>query len=189
MKKIIIWAILIAFVLSGLAAVAFSADTPAEPAIKVTPKAPVFTDAERQAELAKRRAAVAAKMAPNSMIIMWAAAPRNYAGDVDFYYRQENNHYYLTSLKQAGSALVMVKEGSTVKEYLFLPKRNPQFETWNGHMYSGEEATRISGIKTIIDASEFAAFQNAMTKKEAFSSKSGISIPTNPESVYLLLPE
>jgi Xaa-Pro aminopeptidase len=189
MKKIIIWAILIAFVLSGLAAVSFSMDTPAEPAIRVTPKAPVFTDAERQAELAKRRTAVAAKMAPNSMIIMWAAAPRNYAGDVDFYYRQENNHYYLTSLKQAGSALVMVKEGNAVKEYLFLPKRNPQFETWNGHMYSGEEATRISGIKTIVDASEFAAFQNAMTKKEAFSSKSGVSIPTNPESVYLLLPE
>jgi hypothetical protein len=83
----------------------------------------------------------------------------------------------------------MVKEGNSVKEYLFLPKRNPQFETWNGHMYSGEEATRISGIKTIIDASELAAFQNAMTKKEAFTSKGGVSIATNPESVYLLLPE
>src|SRR5687767_4359105 len=120
MKKVIVWAILIAFVLSGLAAVSFSAE-PVDPAIRVTPKAPVFTDAERQAELAKRRAAVAAKMAPNSVLIMWAAAPRNYAGDVDFYYRQENNHYYLTNLKQVGSALVIAKDGANVKEYLFLP--------------------------------------------------------------------
>lgn len=160
-----------------------------EPAIRVTPKAPVFTDAERQAELAKRRAAVASKMTPGSMLIMWAAQPRNYAGDVDFYYRQENNYYYLTALKQTNSALVMVKEAAGVKEYLFLPKRNPQFETWNGHMYSGEEATKISGIKTIIDASELAAFQNALNKKENFTSKSGISIATNPETIYLLLPQ
>jgi Xaa-Pro aminopeptidase len=160
-----------------------------EPVIRTTPKAPVFTDAERQAELAKRRAAVAAKMTPGSMLIMWAAQPRNYAGDVDFYYRQENNYYYLTALKQTNSALVLVKEATGVKEYLFLPKRNPQFETWNGHMYSGEEATKISGVKTIIDASELAAFQNALNKKENFTSKSGVSIATNPETIYLLLPE
>ena len=188
MKRFITFLLLSIFFTVSLNA-KVTADTPADPAIKVTPKAPQFTDAERQAELAKRRAAVAAKMAPNSMLIMWAAQPRNYAGDVDFYYRQENNHYYLTNLKQTNSALVMVKEGNSVKEYLFLPKRNPQNETWNGHMYSGEEATKISGIKTIIDASELAAFQNAMTKKEAFTSKGGVSIATNPESVYLLLPE
>jgi len=120
---------------------------------------------------------------------MWAAQPRNYAGDVDFYYRQENNLYYLTALKQAGSALVMVKDGSTVKEYLFLPKRNPAFETWNGHMYSNEDATRLSGITTIIDGSEQAAFFAALGKKENFTSKSGVTIPTTAESLYIQLPE
>lgn len=188
MKKVVIWIILIAFVLSGLAAAVLSAPMN-DPAIRVTPKAPVFTDAERQTELAKRRAAVAAKMTPGSVLIMWAATPRNYAGDVDFYYRQENNYYYLTALKQVNSALVIVKEATGVKEYLFLPKRNPQFETWNGKMYSNEDATRISGVKTIIDAAELAVFQNALNKKANFTSKSGVSIPTNPESIYLLLPE
>ena len=123
-------------------------------AILVTPPAPKFTDAERQTELAKRRAAVLAKMQPDSMLILWSATPRNYAGDVDFLYRQENNHYYLTNLKQNGSTLVLVKEGQNVSEYLFLPKRNPQFETWNGKMYSNEEAARISGISNIIDSTE-----------------------------------
>ncbi len=187
MKKAVIWTILIAFVLSGLAAVVFS-KAPADPAIRVAPKAPQFTDAERQAELAKRRAVVAAKMSPNSMLVMWAAQPRNYAGDVDFSYRQENNLYYLTNLKQTGSAFVMVKDGASVKEYVFLPKRNPQFETWNGRMYSNEDAARLSGVNTIIDASEQTAFFTALGKKEAFAAKSGTTIANSAESLYLLLP-
>jgi Xaa-Pro aminopeptidase len=189
MKKAIIWAILAAFLLSSLAAVAFSAEA-VEPAIRVTPKAPLISDAERQAELAKRRAAVAAKMPVNSILVMWAAEPRNYAGDVDFQYRQENNFYYLTALKQQNSALVLVKDPSGVKEYLFLPKRNPQFETWNGKMYSNEDATRLSGIKTVVDAAEKNAFLTALSKREKFKAKSGVSIDNNSmESLYLLLPD
>lgn len=157
--------------------------------IIVTPPAPKFTDLERQAELAKRRASVLDKMSPNSILIMWSATPRNYAGDVDFYYRQENNHYYLTNLKQNGSTLVLVKNGTSTAEYLFLPKRNPQAETWNGKMYSNEDATKISGIKTIIDSSELPAFLQAVKDKKAFVSKGGVNIPNSAESLYLLLPE
>src|SRR5688572_21820680 len=183
MKRLITLALIATFA-AAVNPVSATIDPTVDPVIKAALNAPKFTDAERQAELAKRRAAVAAKMPANSMLVMWSAEPRNYAGDVDFYYRQENNLYYLTALKQTGSALVMVKDGASVKEYLFLLKRNPQFETWNGRMYSNEDATRLSGIKTIIESTELAAFQNALIKKEAFISKGGISIATNPESVY-----
>lgn len=158
-------------------------------AIRVAPPAPKFTDAERQTELAKRRNDVLAKMSPNSMLILWSATPRNYAGDVDFMYRQENNHYYLTSLKQNGSTLVLIKNGTATKEFLFLPKRNPQFETWNGKMYSNEEASRISGVKTIIDSTELQTFLQAVKDKKAFVSKSGSEISNSTENLYLLLPE
>lgn len=158
-------------------------------AIRVTPPAPKFTDAERQGELARRRAEVAKKMSPNSVLVMWSAQPRNYAGDVDFYYRQENNLYYLTNLRQNNASLVLVKTGDSVQEYLFLPKRNPQFETWNGKMYSREDATRLSGVKTIVDASELTAFITALGKKESFTSKDGTSISSaSAQNVYLLLP-
>ena len=157
--------------------------------IRITPPAPKFTDAERQSELARRRAEVAKKMAANSLLIMRSAEPRNYAGDVDFYYRQENNLYYLTSLKQNGATLVIAKNGDGVQEYLFLPKRNPQFETWNGKMYSREDATRISGLKTIFDASETEAFMQALKEKKSFASKEGASIATGVETLYLQLPQ
>ena len=60
-------------------------------AILQTPPAPKFSDAERQAELARRRKNVADKMADDSVLILFSAEPKQYAGDVDFMYRQENN--------------------------------------------------------------------------------------------------
>jgi len=157
-------------------------------AIRVAPPAPKFTDAERQAELARRRSQVFKQMKPNSVFILRSAEARNYAGDVDFYYRQENNLYYLTNLKQNGATLVLVKNGADNQEYLFLPKRNPQFETWNGRMYSNDDATRISGVKTIVDASETQNFLQAFTAKKAFAAKDGANITAAAETVYLLLP-
>jgi Xaa-Pro aminopeptidase len=182
MKKVVI----LMFLVFSFSLISFANEPKA---ILITPPAPKFTDSERQAELTKRRNAVAEKMSPNSLLILWSATPRNYAGDVDFMYRQENNHYYLTSLKQNGSTLVLVKNGTTTKEFLFLPKRNPQFETWNGRMYSNEEATRLSGVKTIVDSAELQTFLQAVKDKKAFVAKGGTEIPNTAENLYLLLPD
>jgi Xaa-Pro aminopeptidase len=158
--------------------------------IRVTPPAPKFTDAERQAELARRRANVSKAMNKNSMLILFSAEPRIYTNDVDFFYRQENNLYYLTNLKQNNASLVLINDGASVKEILFLPKRNPANETWNGKMYSGEDAARISGVKTIVDSSEFDNFIQSIKDKKPFASKDGaISNSVVAETVYLLLPD
>ena len=111
----------------------------AEP-ILITPPAPTFTDAERVAELAKRRSAVAAKMADKSTLVLFSAEPKLYTNDVDYVYRQENNLYYLTALKQNGATLVITKDGTNVTETLFIPKRVPVREAWEGKMYSREQA-------------------------------------------------
>ncbi len=148
------------------------------PSILVTPPAPKFTDAERHAELARRRAAVAAKMVDNSVLILFSAEPRLYTNDVDYVYRQENNLYYLTALKQAGATFVIEKRGGVVSETLYLPKRNPQFETWNGKMYSNEDAARVSGLKTIVASTERAAYFDRL------KAKTDAAIA----NVYLLIP-
>src|SRR6476646_4749787 len=112
---------------------AFAADVPPS-AIKITPPAPRFSDAERQAELARRRSAVAAKMTDKSMLILFSTEPKLYTNDVDYVYRQENNLYYLTALKQDNATLVITKDGANVKETLFLPKRVAAREAWTGKM-------------------------------------------------------
>ena len=157
--------------------------------ILVAPKAPKFTDAERHAELAKRRAAVATKMTDKSMLLLFSAEPRLYTNDVDYVYRQENNLYYLTALKQDGAAFVMTKDGGSVTETLFLPKRVPVRETWEGKMYSREQAMSLSGLKNLVDATERDAFLQALKEKKNFASKEGsVSIATGADIVYMLLP-
>ena len=188
MIKLLSFFLLFAFVLTGTPVRSLAAD-PTTSILK-TPAAPRFTDAERHAELAKRRAAVAAEMADKSVLVLFSAEPKLYTYDVDYVYRQENNLYYLTALKQAGATFVMVKDGGKVSEYLFIPKREPRKEAWEGRMYSREDVTRLSGLRTIIDAAERDAFLAALKAKQPFASKDGgVVVPTTAENVYLLTPK
>jgi len=157
--------------------------------IQVTPPAPRFTDTERQAELARRRSEVAAKMADKSMLVLFSAEPKLYTNDVDYVFRQENDLYYLTNLKQAGATLVMTKNGSSVREFLFVPKPDPRSETWNGKMYTFADASRISGITKIANAAEKGTFLQSMRDKKNFASIDNVIEVSPPANLYLLLPE
>src|SRR3954447_13989725 len=144
----------------------------------ITPPAPGFTDKERQAELARRRAAVESLMLDDSIMILLSAEPKQYTNDVDYVYRQENNLYYLTNLKQKNATLVIRKSHGEVSEMIFMPPRDPQSETWNGRMYSKDEAMRISGINEIVPSKERDNFFLSLGNKKDASIK----------TIYLLLP-
>ncbi len=179
---------LIAFVLSGLAAVIFAGgDSIEKTGVIITPPAPKFTDTQRRTELARRRAAVAEKMADKSVLILFSAEPKLYTNDVDYVFRQENNLYYLTNLKQKDATLVLFKDGSNVSEMIFVPNRDPRAETWTGRMYSNDEAENTSGIRSINDSANLPAFLNAIKENKPYLAKDGNSY--SPQTVYLLLPE
>ena len=175
MKKTTAIISLLVFMAAGMPIRAFEGPT----SIVITPPEPKFTTAERQSELAGRRAAVVAAMADKSVMILFSAEHKLYTNDVDYVFRQENNLYYLTNLKQSGATLVIKKDGGTVTETVYLPKRNPQNETWNGKMYANEDAARVSGIKNIVNASERDAYLQTLKDKK----------DENLQIVYLLLPD
>lgn len=177
--------------LSSLAALPVSADVPVKPApvILRTPAAPIIPDSDRLAELARRRAEVGKMMLDKSIMVLMSTEPKLYAYDVDYVYRQENNLYYLTALKQADATLVLVKDGGTLREYLFLPKREPRKEAWEGKMYSGDQASKLSGLNTLIDSAELNDFIKGLKEKGSFTSKDGTSINASFDNVYLLAPE
>jgi len=143
------------------------------PAIHAAPPPPVFDQKARLAELAARRARVAEKIGPNGVLILFSATPRVYANDVDYEYRQENNFYYLTNLKQRGATLVLIPGSTQRREILFLPGRNPTLETWgwSGHMYRPEDARQISGIGEIWEAKEFEPFMRALRNRQIYHPK------------------
>ncbi|HEX7314236.1 MAG TPA: aminopeptidase P family protein [Pyrinomonadaceae bacterium] len=151
------------------------------PVIREAPPAPEFTDEERHAELRARRERVMEKLGPNSLLVLFSGEPRVYTNDVDYEFRQENNLYYVTALKQAGATLVMVRGAAgPARELLFLPRRNAAAETWTGHMYSPEEARAASGVNEIWDAREFEPFMKAV--------RSRLTYRPAPESVLLAPP-
>jgi Xaa-Pro aminopeptidase len=144
---------------------------PAAPAIRVAPPAPVFDDVARVGELTARRQRVAQKIGPQSIMVLFSTEPRVYTNDVDFEFRQENNLYYLTNLNQKGATLVLMPGNSQLPEILFLPRRDPAAETWTGHMYSPEEARKLSGIREIWEAGEFEPFMRALRNRQAYRPK------------------
>ncbi len=156
---------------------AHAAADPPMPLLSVTPSAPAFSDDERRAELAARRARVAEQLGPKSLLVMFSGEPRVYAGDVDYEFRQENNLYYLTQLKQEGATLVLLPGNTAHTEILFLPPRNPAAETWTGHMYSPAEARDVSGINEIWEAKEFEPFMRALRTRRPYRPK--------PEAILL----
>ncbi|HXQ69694.1 MAG TPA: aminopeptidase P family protein [Pyrinomonadaceae bacterium] len=139
--------------------------------VRLTPPAPVFSDKDRVAELMQRRERVAEKIGPQSFLVLFSTEPRVYANDVDYPYRQENNLYYLTNLKQKGATLVLLPGNTKIREILFLPRRNALAETWTGHMYSPEEANQLSGVREIWQASEFDSFIKALRNRQPYRPK------------------
>ncbi|HEY0101560.1 MAG TPA: aminopeptidase P family protein [Pyrinomonadaceae bacterium] len=140
-------------------------------AIRVTPPAPVFDDQARLAELAARRARVAQEIGKQSLLVLFSGQPRVYTNDVDYEFRQENNLFYLTGLKQQRATLVLIPGHPATPEILFIPRRNPAAETWTGHMYSPEEARAISGITEIWEATEFEPFMRALRARRGYRPK------------------
>jgi Xaa-Pro aminopeptidase len=121
---------------------------------KITPPPPASWERDRVPDLTARRKALAEQIGPKSILILYAAEPRNYAGDVDWPFRQENNFFYLTGLTQPGATLVMAPGAEKMREILFLPKADPSRETWTGHMTTQDEARQTSGIQEVWDPSQ-----------------------------------
>jgi Xaa-Pro aminopeptidase len=149
-------------------------------AIRPAPPAPVFDEQERHGELAQRRARVGQKIGSKGLLILFSAEPRVYANDVDYEYRQENNLYYLTQLKQKRATLVLLPGNQQTPEILFIPRRDAFAEVWNGHMYSAEEAAQASGIREIWEAREFEPFLEALRARRPYRPK--------PENILMSAP-
>ena len=60
---------------------------------KIAGPPPESWQRDRVADLASHRKAAMEKLGKKAILILYAAEPRNYAGDVDWPYRQENDFF------------------------------------------------------------------------------------------------
>ena len=129
---------------------------------KIAPQPPASWQRDRVADLTAHRKAAMDQIGAKGILILFAAEPRNYAGDVDWPYRQENDFYYLTGISQAGGTLVLIPGAARVREILFMPPSNPAQESWTGHILTASEAREISGIQEVWDARQLGSFLTAL---------------------------
>ncbi len=93
----------------------------------------------------------ARQMKPKSVAIFHSndLMPRN--GDQYFPFRQNSDLFYMSGLDQPEAVVVMFPNciKDDFEEIAFIKKTNDYIATWEGHLYTKEEATRVSGIKKI----------------------------------------
>lgn len=79
--------------------------------------------------------------------------------DVHYPFRQESNFYYLTGFEEPESFLVLAPAGSqqagSFKTVLFVRKRDPEKEMWEGERYGTEGAQKIFGADEAYLIEEF----------------------------------
>jgi Xaa-Pro aminopeptidase len=81
--------------------------------------------------------------------------PTNADGTMGFH--QNADLLYLTGIRQEETILVLAPDAfdEKLREVLFLREPNAELRIWEGHKLSKEEATRVSGIRTVKWLSEF----------------------------------
>ncbi len=77
--------------------------------------------------------------------------------DGTFPFKQNNDLYYLTGIKQEETILLLFPDAieNSQKEILFILEPNALLVKWEGHKLSKEEASKISGISEVRYLNEF----------------------------------
>ena len=99
----------------------------------------------------RNRAKLVERMKPGSLAIVNSNDEMPRSGDQTFSYRQNPDKFYLTGLDQEKCILCLCPSHpvESMREMLFTVKTNDMMVVWNGHKYTLEQVTEVSGIKTV----------------------------------------
>ncbi|MGB2927437.1 MAG: aminopeptidase P N-terminal domain-containing protein, partial [Desulfobacterales bacterium] len=99
----------------------------------------------------------AAKFKPNSIAVLNSNDIMPTSADGLRSFIQNPDIFYLSGIDQEESILVIFPDAGEEKhkEILFVKETNEKIIIWEGRKYSKEEATAVSGIKTVYWTGEF----------------------------------
>lgn len=118
----------------------------------------------------KNRAKFTAQLKPKSIAIFNSNDLFTTGADSTLPFEQSSDLLYLSGADQEESILLLFPDAIDPKhrEILFLTETSKTIEIWYGAKYSKEEATAVSGIKTIYWLSDFdKVFYDLMTEAES----------------------
>lgn len=154
-----------------------SAQQPAEPNTFILQPPKIYeTDRLTKDFHSERRKALASKMKPKSVAVLFTSDVRKRSNDTEYEFKPDNNYYYLTGMTEPNSALIYVPDtvvinGKKVTSILVVPARNPQRETWEGRRLGVEGSMSILGADTAITNDQFTDVLNQIILKQFQSGK------------------
>ncbi|MDR1757852.1 MAG: aminopeptidase P N-terminal domain-containing protein [Bacteroidales bacterium] len=98
------------------------------------------------------RVRVSHEIASNSLVIVTSSDEYPSRGDMTHPFKQNANLLYLCGIDQEDTTLALMPwhPDKGRREVLFVKNPSPEMITWYGHRLSKAEASRISGIETVI---------------------------------------
>ena len=120
----------------------------------------------QEAEYKKRRERFAKKLKPNSVALFFSAQPKRRSNDTEYPYRQDSNFYYLSGFKEDSAALCFVKKNKKTVVYLFVHKKDPLQELWNGKRLGVEGAKKYFDVDGVFEYEELSRNLDEMIKEK-----------------------
>ena len=110
------------------------------------------------------RKRLAARLKPNSLVILHSNDHLPTNADGHMAYKQHTDLYYLTGILQEESILILYPDAplASLKEILFLRETNEQIAIWEGHKLNRDQGEEVSGIVNIQWASQFENILNGL---------------------------
>jgi Xaa-Pro aminopeptidase len=99
----------------------------------------------------RNRHRLSMSLKPRSIAILHSNDEMNRTTDQFFPYRQDSDLFYFTGINQEQTTLLMAPDhpDESLREVLVIRRSNPKLEIWEGHKLTMQEATAISGMKTV----------------------------------------
>ncbi len=98
----------------------------------------------------------------NTLTILFSGKAFVKSHDTEYDFCVDKNFYYLTGLEYENVRLVVTKLNETIKEVIFIEKRDPKMVKWIGEGPDEEVVRRVSGISDIRDIKEFDDYIDAI---------------------------
>lgn len=118
----------------------------------------------------ERRQKLREKLPTNSVAVFFANPVRNRANDVNYFYHQSPDFYYLTGYTEANSVLLVFKDaqqsanGTSYDEIIFVQPRNAQAELWTGRRLGDNGVKNKLGLDQSFNNSEFKRYNINFSK-------------------------
>lgn len=119
----------------------------------------------------------------DSIVVVFSGHAPLKTGDENYPFFAERNFVYLTGLQSENFIFMAVKDGTGVRETLFILPPDPLKERWTGRRVKPDEARALSGIENISYIDRFAdAFHTASTHAKTVCLDLGKLVPTEQDN-------